>query len=230
MPKQSYLPSSDIDFNVWLANFQAKIGAYSVILGLTGPQLTVIEQDRDNFNHWLVQSNLFKDESQERVAFKELQRFGPVGTPAGTLPTPPIIPSPPTSVLPGIEPRIRTLVQFIKAHPSYTVAIGQDLGIIGSEIVIDLSSLKPILTLVKLVTGVDVLWKKGVAGALRIEKSVLVTAGPPPVWAFLAIDTEPNYLDTSPVTTSQLWQYRAAYIINDALVGQWSDVASIAVG
>jgi len=59
MPKQSYLPSSDIDFNVWLANFQAKIGAYSVILGLTGPQLTVIEQDRDNFNHWLVQSNLF---------------------------------------------------------------------------------------------------------------------------------------------------------------------------
>jgi len=45
----------------------------------------------------------------------------------------------------------------------------------------------------------------------------------------LAIDTVPHYTDTQAITAPATWKYRAMYIIADEPVGQWSDVASIAV-
>ena len=131
--------------------------------------------------------------------------------------TPPIVP-------PGIFPRIAKMVQRIKASPNYTEAIGHDLGIIGSEHIIDPASMKPVLKLVFEGAAVQVQWIKGHAGAVRIEKDS--GAG----FQFLAIDSVPDYTDTTPITAAATWKYRAMYIINDELVGQWSDVVSINVG
>jgi len=230
MAKSSYLPQEDALFATWLSNFNTKLPFYTITFGLSAAQMATVSTDTFNFIYWYGQSELFKTESKERVAYKDMQRMGPLGIPPTLAPTAPVIPIAPAGVVPGIEPRIRILVQYIKNHPNYTVSIGQDLDIIGSEIVIDLPSLKPILTLVKLGAGIEVQWKKGVAHALRIEKAVIITAGPPPVWNFLSIDTEPHYLDMTPITTSQIWQYRAVYMMNDGLVGQFSDVSQIAVG
>ena len=49
---------------------------------------------------------------------------------------------------------------------------------------------------------------------------------------FLAIDTQPNYLDNSPlppVGTSAIWKYKAVYILHDEEVGEYSDEVSITV-
>lgn len=230
MPTASYIPTRDQDLTLWINNFNAKLPTHAGTFGISAAQLTSVNNDTMNYNYWLTQSALFKDESQERNAYKDLLKNGPIGLPAGTPPTAPVILPAPVGILPGIVPRIRIIAQYIKNHPNYTVPIGQDLGIIAPEVVVDLPNLKPILTLVKLGAGINVKWTKGVAGALRIEKQVVVTAGPPPVWNLLAIDTEPDYLDTSPITVPQTWNYRAIYLINDEMVGQWSDVASISVG
>lgn len=46
--------------------------------------------------------------------------------------------------------------------------------------------------------------------------------------AFLAIDTRPNYIDTTPMpATSAKWKYRAIYTKDAQRIGQWSNVAEI---
>jgi len=50
-------------------------------------------------------------------------------------------------------------------------------------------------------------------------------------FAFLAVDTVPDYVDTAALpATAATWKYKAIYRLNDEQVGQWSAVASIAVG
>jgi hypothetical protein len=51
-------------------------------------------------------------------------------------------------------------------------------------------------------------------------------------WQFLAVDSMPDYLDTTPlppVGQSAVWKYRAIYLLDDQPTGQWSDPVSIAV-
>lgn len=113
-------------------------------------------------------------------------------------------------------------MQRIKASPTYTEAIGRDLGIIGAELVIDTSAMKQVVKLMLQGGQVEVQWVKGKADAVRIESDK--GNG----WQFLAVDSVPHYLDTTPITPGT-WKYRAMYIIADERVGQWSDVVSINV-
>jgi hypothetical protein len=47
----------------------------------------------------------------------------------------------------------------------------------------------------------------------------------------LTVDTTPNYVDTQSFPTSKtVWSYKAIYRADDAEVGQWSKVVSVAVG
>ena len=52
-------------------------------------------------------------------------------------------------------------------------------------------------------------------------------------FVLLAINTEPNTTDTTPLPpagSSAVWKYKAIYRLHDEPVGQWSDVISVAVG
>lgn len=218
-----YIPSTDSELKSWLENFNLKLPAHAGTFGITTAQLASVNADQLNFSYWFDQNILFRDEKEERVSYKNLLRDGPIGTPAGTPPTPPVIPAAPAAVLPGIVPRSRELAQFLKNHPSYTVSIGQDLDIIGTEDNTQKSTLKPILKLTLEGPGVKVQWKKGIAEGIRIEKDS--GSG----WALIGIDVEPDFTDTTPITAPAMWKYRAKYLISDEPVGLWSDVASIAV-
>jgi|GEM_PF-4380811 len=70
---------------------------------------------------------------------------------------------------------------------------------------------------------VEVQWLKGDADAIRIESDKGTG------WQFLAVNSVPHYTDTTAITAPATWKYRAMYLVSDELVGQWSDVASIAV-
>ncbi|MBI3414312.1 MAG: hypothetical protein HY043_03165 [Verrucomicrobia bacterium] len=51
-------------------------------------------------------------------------------------------------------------------------------------------------------------------------------------FAFLAFDTEPDYLDTAPLPAPgarAVWKCKAIYRLHDEQVGQWSDVVSVSV-
>ncbi len=68
-------------------------------------------------------------------------------------------------------------------------------------------------------------WVKGGFDALYIEVDRDGTG-----FKFLALDTEPDYVDTAalPANTTQ-WKYRATYILHDEKVGLRSDEVSVAV-
>lgn len=49
-------------------------------------------------------------------------------------------------------------------------------------------------------------------------------------WHFLALDTEPDYIDTLAPAAPATWKYRAQYRLGDVPTGEWSDVVSVVVG
>jgi hypothetical protein len=222
MSKNTYLPNTDSDRVLWLNNFAAKFTPLAVTLGFVAADATAVTNDATMFAYLMGQVETFTTAKEQRVQYKNLIKDGPLGKPGGTLPAGPAVAAPPTIVAPGIFPRIAQMVQRIKNHPTYTEAIGADLGIIGAEQVLDDSTMKPELKL-KIKGGqVVVHWVKGKADAVRIESNK--GSG----WQFLAVDSVPHYQDNTPITTGT-WQYRAMYIIADELVGQMSDVVTINV-
>ena len=145
----------------------------------------------------------------------------------GGLPVLPTLAGAPATVEADIFGRIAALVARIKNCPGFTEAIGQDLDIIGAEQTIDLASLKPALKLTLQAGRPNVGWtKQGMDGV-----EIWVDRGTG-TFAFLAVDTVPDYLDTAPLPApgaSAAWKYKAIYRLSDEPVGQWSDMASISV-
>lgn len=225
MSKDFYLPRTDQGKVAWLNNFSNKLPTHAATLGLTLEDQVVAQRGAEMFAYMVGQVVSFEAEKTERVLFKNLLRDGPIGSPLGDFPGMPVIPAPPASVPPGIFPRIRLMVQRIKGSTGYTEAIGADLKIIGAEQIIDPLTMKPVLKLEKSLSGINIVWKKADADAIRIEVDRDGQG-----FQFLAIDSEPDYMDTFPITIAATWKYRAGYLIHDQLIGQWSDIAQISVG
>ena len=225
MRKSFYLPRADKAKAIWLNNFASKFATLAPQFGFTPAEAAAVNDDAAMFAYIIDLIAAFTSEKEERVSYKNLLRSGATGSPAETFPTMPVIADPPALVPFGIFPRISHIVQRIKNHPDYTEAIGKDFGIIGAEQTIDTSTMKPVLTLVFKGGAWEVQWKKENADAVRIESDNDGTG-----FKFLAIDSVPHYTDTTPITAAGTRKYRAMYIINDELVGQWSDVVSITVG
>ena len=223
MSKPHYLPRTDKDRVVWFNNFVTKFTAQSAGLGFVAADLTAVTNDAAMFSYLVNQVEIYNTAKEQRVNYKNLLRDGPIGSAGGAVPTAPVAGFVPTLVLPGILPRLTLLVKRIKASPTYTEAIGKDLGIVSEVQALDTAVMKPVLKLVMKGGLVEVQWVKGNSDGVRIE----VDRGTG--WQFLAIDTVPHYPDTTPINGPATWKYRAIYIIEDEAVGQWSDVASIAV-
>jgi hypothetical protein len=230
MSTNHYLPRRDQEKVLWLNNFSSKLPTQAASVGVSGAEVTSVQDDAAAFSYWTGQVETFTTEKEERVEFKNILRDGPLGSPAPSYPILPTIPVPPTAVLPGIFGRIRLLVQRIKNSPNYTTSIGTDLGIIGSEDSTDHSTLKPELKLILHGGAVEVQWKKSAADAIRIECDRGIAVAGQSGWALAGIDTMPHFTDTTPITVPAVWKYRAIYLIGHEPVGQWRNVPSISVG
>ena len=223
MSKNTYLPTTDGDRVIWLNNFASKFNPLAVSLGFVAADATAVTNDAAMFAYLIGQVETFTTAKEQRVQYKNLIREGPIGKAGGSVPSGPVVPAAPTVVAPGIFPRIAQMVQRIKNYPAYTEAIGRDLGIIGAEETTDYNTMKPVIKLMSIAGQVEVQWNKGKADAVRIESDKGTG------WQFLAVDSVPNYTDTTPIAAPAVWKYRAIYIVADELVGQWSDVVSINV-
>lgn len=226
MSKAHYIPNDDASKDGWLSRFAAKLLNHSTALGLTAAETTAVAADAAFFHYALDAQHKYADTSQQWTAYKNAARGG-TGTVLGNLPLAPTLLTAPTMVAPGIFRRISALVARIKNHPGYTEAIGEDLAIVGADQEIDLSLVKPVLTVVMDTGHPLVQWaKQGLDG---VEIQVDRGTG---TFSFLAVDTVPDYLDTAPLPPlgqMQVWKYRAMYRLGDQLVGLWSEVASINV-
>lgn len=229
MRKDFYLPATDTGKATWLNNFSQKLANHAVTLGISAATQAQVSSDAENFGKMIISIDYFVEYNKQLTAYKNQLRSGTLNNaPIGDLPAPP---SPITFTVPPVADvfgRTRRLVQTIKNNPNYTEAIGQDLGIIGSENEFDPNTLKPELKIEIAAGGrPNIIWKKGQTEGIKIK----VDRGSG-TFEFLAIDTQPNYLDTHalpPLGQTATWRYTAIYLLNDEEAGQWSDIVSVTV-
>jgi hypothetical protein len=222
--KSPFMPKDENGKRLWLNNYSSKMPTYAPAVGVTVAEVTQLAADNLYFGYVCDAHNQQTKNTQDWTAYKTALRSG--GT-LGNLPTAPVLGTAPAAVPPGIFTRASALAVRIKKHPAYTEAIGQDLGIIGAEQVIDYNSLKPVLEITLQAGHPNVGWKKQGTDGLEL----LVDRGTG-TFAFLAFDTVPDYLDSAPLPApgaSAVWRYKAIYRVADEQVGQWSDVVSISV-
>ena len=228
MAKNYFIPNSDQGKADFLDNLANKIGGYAVALGLAPADVTSVTDDAAMFNYVMDMQEAYKTFKQDMSKHKNMLRDGPVGTPLGALPVAPTLPAAPTLVNEGVFIRIRKLTARIKAAPAYNQAIGEDLGLVGDEQVIDIPNLKPVLKS-RLDAGRPlILWTKGPADSIDIYVDRKDGSG----FVYLANDSQPDYLDTFPVPagmTSAIWGYKAVYRIGDEQVGQFSAPTQVTV-
>ncbi|TRX35233.1 hypothetical protein [Flavobacterium restrictum] len=223
----SYLEQTDEKLALQLTNFTSKIDTYNVAFGITAAEVTSIKAD-GVYLAWSV-TNFKKIETYKKnwTTFKNILKKGESNVTSNTAPPAPVLDATPPVVPPGVVTRFTTMVNRIKAHQSYTTAIGQNLGIeMTNTQKVNLDSAQPTLKTVMRGGQVNLLWKKGKFGGILIEKDS--GAG----FVTLDKDFHPDFIDNSTMPAqgqSAVWKYRAIYLLNDEKVGLWSDVVTVSV-
>ncbi len=237
MAKKTYLPRTEAGRRQFLNNAADKLpGAYATKYGITADELSALGNFRLWFNWALDALAHIRERSQGYTQFRDALAYGKGGA-TGNLTPPPAfalaaVPTvggnPITPVADGFG-LVSSLVSRIKDHRAYTLADGEDLDIEGAEEAApDPETTKPDIKAVTVTGGrVEIRWKKQGFTGVRIE----VDRGDGPGWRFLAVDTEPDYVDTvlPAAGAVALWKYRALYLQGDEPFGQWSDGAETTV-
>lgn len=224
--KKYFIPNKDDKKGLWIHNFQSKLPTYKTKYNRTSAETDDMTKSSLYFNYWLNVLKVIDTFKQGVTAFKNELRDGiPAGATALSEPVLPTLDPPPAAVDPGIFPRASSIGASIKKHKDYVISEGEDMGLEGAELdPPDLVNSKPEIKLVLIAGRPVVMWKKLGYDALYIE----VDRGSG--YAFLAIDTEPDYVDTFALPPApQTWKYRAYYRLGDDNIGQLSDEVSIMV-
>ena len=223
----SYMPKTDSGKADLLDHLAHTLPLYKTLLEISDQNMAILTTDASDFRLAFNTSGEAQAFGQSWTAYKNLLRDGTgdmTPWPVGFIP--PQTPS--TSIKPGVIPRMSALITQIKAHKNYTEAIGKDLWIIASKQVIDPDLWKPVLNIRLQAGHPQIIWTKGDAAALEIW----VDRGDGN-YALLTINTEPYTLDNGSLPapdTSQVWHYKAIYLLHDERVGEWSDIISVTVG
>lgn len=224
----SYLPRQEPELAAWAAHFLTKLTTHATSVDVSAAALATLKDDVAFLSYLLlVMVPAYRAKAQEVTAYKDLVKDGPAGAAGGTVPVAPTLPKSPTVVVPGVIPRIQSLVQRIKNAPGYTEAIGRDLGIVGptaDQAVADHE--KPTFKAVALADGrVRLDWVKGKADGVRVESR----RGNEAEWTVLGDDRFSPFHDARPSLTpgqSEYRFYRLMYLKKDNLVGEYSDMVS----
>lgn len=237
--KKYYLPSEDGKLATWFQNLSSKIGGYASKYGLSAAEVTFIQEAAAFFIFWYTALSQLKAAVQKVTAYKkEILHGVKAGGSPSVVPNDIVYGTPPTAVSPGILVIVRSIAARIKKHQGYTIADGEDLRIEGDENSEDLNSLTPVFKIEMKSGHPDLIWKKGLSEGVKIKKGILSKGETPPTdggnvaFSLLAIDTQPNYLDTSalpPFGQSVVWVYTMIYILGDEEIGNWSPVQFVTV-
>jgi len=233
MALQDYVKQNEAEFSDQIKLTCTVLPTYYTELDVTAatPEVVAANADCLVMEYQVRRQQALSEAGRASTSERNRARYGDPALPNKAVdmayPTAPAtVPSP---VMPGIEGRYRKFADFLKSRSGYTEAIGVALGIVeANQVQPDLSLVKPVLPLSLSGVQVYIGWKWQGYGtwlsALRIE----VDRGQG--WGLLTIDTIPGYTDTTPLPTpGQKWKYRGIFVLDDAPIGQWSDVAEIMV-
>ena len=133
MARKPWWPGSASEQVVLVQNFQAKIGTYAAVLNLAAEQIAAAQSLCDAFLGAFNLADQSRLTMQAMTQWRDIVFFGePFGEPA---PVPPVFPvggSP--AYTRGVVKQFFAFRDMIVSLPNYTMAIGEDLGIIGPAI------------------------------------------------------------------------------------------------
>ena len=201
-----YMPRSEPQLSIWLVNFGTKIATHGQNLGLTAEEIKLAETLSAETSAKIVEVEQKKTEVQQIVALKDDLK-------SDTL------------------TRIRNYVTRIKAHTSFSEAIGQDLGIFapnGTSAMAKSKSIKTALKAEVLPGRVRLSFIKKSFSGVNIFTRLVGTVN----WQFLARDNNSPYDDERPLANGQpeKREYMAIGLHGDDEVGQPSDIISVVFG
>jgi hypothetical protein len=225
-----FVKGPDLEFVAQLKTFAHSLPTYADVLRIAPDEMEAVRRDAEAMAAAVNAVTLSKSYAQGWTALKNLARRGgkpalpPFPTPVDTRTSPAAMLSSASPVTPGIEERFRALARRIKAHPAYTVGMGEDLGIHADEDTTELTA--PVLT-VKLDGRNPVIsFKKGKSDGIRLYGR----RGSETAFTFLAVDTRSPYVDNRPNQTEgvpEKREYYAFFMVSDQEVGAKSATIEI---
>ena len=198
MAKSDYLPPKDSEYLLWHDKFKTGVTANIATFGLVAGDATAVNADNTDIHAKIASVETTAAVAKQAVADKNTSRR-------------------------ATELRARALAQRIKAHPAYTVALGNLLGIEGPEDSTDLSTAKPTLKgSAKGGGSVEITFNKSKSEGVNIYCLRPGDAAS----IFLARDTASPYVDNRPLLVAgkpEVREYRAIYVLGDAEIGDFSN-------
>jgi len=130
---QPYFPGSESASIAWLIHFAAKLAPCGEQLGLSAEEIAATLADI-KFYVWYTTTYYpgIQQAGLEATAYKNILAYDPANT-LRPLPVMASYEDAPAVRPAGILSRLFNLIQRIKLSPAYSAAIGQDLGIIGTQ-------------------------------------------------------------------------------------------------
>ena len=198
MAKSDYIPTGDSDYLLWHDKFKTGVTANIMTFGLAAGDATAVNADNTDIHTKVTNVETTAAVAKQAVADKNTSRK-------------------------NTELRARALARRIKAHPAYTVALGDLLGVEGPEDTTNLATSKPTLAAAAKSGGVvEITFTKSKSDGVNIYclRSGDVAS------TFLARDTASPYVDNRPLLVPgkpEVREYRAIYVLGDAEIGNFSD-------
>lgn len=127
---------------------------------------------------------------------------------------------------------LRDRIGAIKTNSGYTEAVGADLGVIGATEAFDPSTYTADLTGVDLSAPGQVTVRFGKARGNIDGVNVYSRRQGTSEWKFLGRDTQPPYVDSTPLATPgtpEVREYRIRAVIDDEEIGNYSPTLQITV-
>jgi len=202
--KKYYIPDSAGDLDAFEENLVSKLAVHAPALGLDMDEVAQVTQIINDHRAAFIKMISKKAESKSATENNNNSRDMALG-------------------------EIRRMAQQIKSAKTYTTGIGVDLGIIGSDKSINVTSqLKPALKAT--VDGHEVVIKFRKEGTDGIK--IYGRRGSEQEFTFLAVDTSSPYNDTREKIESskpEQREYYAYYFEADSEIGQASDVLKVVI-
>ncbi len=197
-----FVPRGDTQLLVWLENLSAKLGDYGKSLGLSATEIAIAQKGCSDLGKSI------KNDEQKRkewlAAVDTTQQLKQTTVAA-----------------------LRTTIARIKVSPSFTAALGKEMGVTRSS---SLAAQPAAIDNAKPKIQVD-----AIAGRIRLKFTrkpfdginIYTRKQGEGTWRFLARVTQSPYTDPTPLTTAniaEIREYQALGVLKDQEVGQPSNI------
>lgn len=199
--KKDYIPKTDAELRAWLLALNTNIVTQGPLLSMAATEITQLQEQASALIGAIDHASAKKNESQSAITAKDTQKQVSLKA-------------------------IRDQVGVFKRKAGYSEAIGKLLGVIGQDVEMDLTQMKPELSASTSIAGVTLIFNKEQSEGINLY----CQRGAETAFSFLARDTYSPYVDNrSKLLDAEIRKYYALYVMDDVEVGQPSNIITVSL-